>query len=185
MRSTLVAAFALLVSMSVLAKGGANNPAEVIVQSTKTIVEVRYVGVTTHLDDGEWEYPVGGGVAGVAAMNRACRDDYGPGARAATIQDMLLAESPADSWLVPSDLAVAAVESFQGFFIAVDASTGYQVGPEAPDTFLAFSLAYCNRYLTGQSSGRGVVMRLGGIGATFCDREFPAACAAPVVIPVQ
>ena len=57
-----------------------NDETSPVPVNPQTIVEWRYVGLTTAEDDGRFEFAT---LLGIAAMNKACAADFGPGARAA------------------------------------------------------------------------------------------------------
>ena len=171
----------------VVVTNDATSPIPVEIQNgAQTIVEWRYVGHTRDPDakkTGDFEY---GGLRGIAAMNKACADEY-PGARAATISEGLQMDSPAEfeafSWLVPggSMTAVLAPNDYE----AHDAATGPQVGIAKLTAAEALVVAYCHRYTNGQSDKVAPILAsVGEILLGACSLDLPVACSAPVAIPV-
>ena len=163
-------------------------PIPVVIQNgAQTIVEWRYVGRTHALDAisvGSFRY---GGFSGIAAMNKACADEY-PGARAATISEGLKMDSPeainTRMWLVPGGLVTTVVSTASGYDV-VDAATGAGVGVNGASEAQARGKAYCIRYTRGSDSlAAPILLWHGAIDLSLCSNTLPVACSAPVAIPV-
>jgi hypothetical protein len=178
-------------STGAFAKGDADKPAEVIVQSTQTIVEYRYVGLTDYEDAGTFRF---GNLEGVGAMNKACADTFGAGARAATIAEAFYYEGDLSrqGWLVPGSSPIVVYANSVGYN-AVDAATGITVGPTRSSQDQSLLRSYCNQYHVSSFGGAPVIVftrdsgtKYGGVDYTEeCGEERPAACSAPVSIPVR
>ncbi len=161
------------------------------------IIEYRFVGLTPETTDGEIRFGDSSGIQikGVAAMHRLCQKSYGNEARAATIQEAYFRnEKDKDSrsgWVAPSG-PILVLESGDGSFIPMDASTGNDVGRRSSAT-VAMRFAYCGQYTHGiedtndpvwygpVSSG-GNFADKGTIYLSACDTEHAVACSIPVRI---
>jgi hypothetical protein len=170
-------------STGAFAKGNADKPAEVIVQSTRTIVEYRYVGVTAHEDDGSFQY---GGALGMPAINKACADDFGEGARAATISEVSFRNDDGASAWVGSGNSPMVAAANGAEYIPIDTATGVAVGLRRNTEAIALLNSYCRRYETDEHDLLGVTVTPGGGTLnTACQGIRPAACSAPTAIPVR
>ncbi len=167
-----------------------NEPSAAVpvsVQNAPTIVEYRYVGLTTVQDSGLFELD---GLFGIAAMHKACANEY-PGSRAASIPEAYF-RNDSDTraaWLVPQGPMIVTTNSpiATSPYSAVDAITGISVGfvagsGECETCALAF--AYCSQYTS--NTGRGPIsLGDGRVEDIVCSSTLPVACSAPVAVPVQ
>ena len=163
-----------------------DSPLPVTIQNgVQTIVEWRYVGLTTDEDDGRFEFE---GLVGVAAMNKMCAVEYGAGARAASIAEAYFRDDglldDRLGWLAPAQ-PMMILKSQSQILVAVDAPSGQHVGVSTESTREAARTAYCTRYQSESDVTLGPVIFPEGItGASNCISKRPAACSAPVAIPV-
>ena len=183
-------------------KNGPNNPVPVevissqldpVTVSDQTIIEWRYIGLTQTEDDGEFQY---GGLEGVGAMNKACAAEFGPSARAASIQEAFFRDDGAvdtrRGWVAPSGPMIVARYASGGDpqggpFVAKDAATGINVGQSSITDERALTVAYCIHYgsitLFDPLDSVSVTSN-GRIFSEGCDSVLPVACSAPVSVPV-
>jgi len=163
------------------------TPIPVTVQNgAQTIVEWRYIGLTTFEDDGQFLF---GGLFGVAAMNKVCAAEFGPGARAASLSEAYFRDDAAvetrSGWVAPGGPMLLAPNPPATLIFPVDAATGARVGAGNASADFAIVLAYCARYSTGVPARRGpAINRLGLNESTECSVTRPVSCSAPVAIPV-
>ena len=175
----------------VLVTNDENSPIPVTIQNggqngAQTTVAWRYVGLTTIEDDGQFGYS---DLFGIAAMHAECASEFGPGARAATIKEALFrtrfGNDNRQGWLVPGDTPIAIIPRTTGF-IARDAATGIPVGDVEISIDNAITLAYCRRYSESRTTRLGPVSDVSGmVLGKNCNVVLPAACSAPVAIPVS
>ena len=164
-----------------------NSPIPVTVQNgVQTIVEWRYIGLTTFEDDGLFLF---GGLFGVAAMNKVCAAEFGPGARAASLSEAYFRDDAAvetrSGWVAPGGPMLLATDQSLAVFFPIDAAAGAQVGESFLSPGFAISQAYCARYRTGFGTVQGSRILANGaqvLGA--CNVTLPVSCSAPVAIPV-
>ena len=185
MKSILIAAVVLLVSVNVLAKGGEDKPTEVVVQATNTIVEYRFVGVTVEERDGSFGY---GGLVGVSALHKLCADEFGPGARASTISESQFRgdDGAGQAWLAPGNTPMVIAATGPATWAPHDAVTGDRVGNSFSSGSAALGSAYCNSYSSASSNNSAPVSQSGApVVPGTCNSNRPVACSAPVDIPVQ
>ncbi len=165
------------------------SPIPVTIHNTvPTIVEYRYIGLTTHVDDGDFEF---GNLKGLAAMNKACSSEFGFTARVATITEALFRDDAItdtrDGWLAPSGPMTFGVEPFDfrraGQF-PIDQATGFRLGATVLGTTLAAQYAFCGRYTAPEVFFIAPVIESTGLVATgSCSIAKPVACSAPVAMP--
>ena len=159
-----------------------NNP---VLVSDRTITEWRYIGLTQFEDTGQFEF---GGLNGVAAMNKVCAAEFGPGARAANIREAHFRDDEAQDarsgWLAPGEPMIVAGE---GLFYTMDAATGAYINAYGlPVEETAVERAYCDRYQAANPASTGPLVDSNGVvGWTLCGQTLPVACSAPVSIPVR
>lgn len=159
-----------------------NTPVPVTIENgARTIVDFRYVGVSSTVDDGRFEFE---GLVGVAAMHRACQADYGSGARAASIRESLFrAAGEPVAWIGPGPIAL--FEDNVGAILPRDMESGFPVGLARTNSSAAVSSAYCSSYRSADEARSGPTIEMNGnVDAAACDDLLPVACSAPVVIPV-
>jgi len=181
MKTILLAAVTLLLSMNVLAKEPTDKP--------NPIVEYRYVGLTTGVTNGRI---ISGALIGVPAMNAACADEFGAGARGATFTEALFwrddgSTDPRFGWLAPGDPIKVVLDS-QGMYMPIDATTGWSsIGPPRDNPSSAYGGTFCHKYTNGTTAtAQGPVILENGIAtADQCTQTHPVACSAPFAIPVR
>lgn len=164
-------------------------PREVTVTNT---VEYQFVGFTTHMDDGQWEYA---GLSGVAAMNAACSDDFGAGARAATLSEAKRISSAVkagigsgeNGWIAPGNSPIEVYEVEAGKYQAFDTSSAQPVGPIIAGAVRGevVTRAFCGAYNGGVQGFGPVLLSDGSPFLVPCLNSNSAACSAPVSVPVQ
>lgn len=155
-------------------------------------VEYQFVGFTAHVDDGLWEYA---GLSGVAAMNAACSDDFGAGARAATLSEakrISLAVKAGigngeNGWIAPGNSPIEVYEIQAGKFQAFDTSYAQPVGPIIAGAVHGEVLAraFCGAYHGGVQGFGPALLSDGSLFLLPCLNSHSAACSAPVSVPVQ
>lgn len=165
------------------------SPIPVTIQNTvPTIVEYRYLGLTNHADDGDFEF---GNLKGLAAMNKACSSEFGFTARVATIAEALFRDDAAtdarDGWLAPSGpmtFGNARFDSLSFGKFAMDPETALRLGATVRFTGLALQSAFCVRYSAPDDFFLAPVIESTGLVSTAsCSTVKPVACSAPVAMP--
>jgi hypothetical protein len=169
-----------------------SNPVPVTVQGgTQTIVEYRYVGLTSADPTSGRVTALGNSntsLIGFAAMNKLCAEDYGPAARAATINEAFFRNDLdiSDAWVVADGVDVYAIEfTVEGVpkkWAAVASSNGVSLGLPVGNPYSAIRFSQCGQYTTDGLSMQGSITRQHGqIGVATCDTILPVACSAPTV----
>ena len=156
----------------------------VTVEANKLVLW-RLVGVSTHVDQGDFHY---GGLSGPSALHAACADTFpGSGARAASIAEAYAGGVyPVEgfAWLAPSGPMVAypAGEGWR----ANDAASGVVVGIETVvSQSRAIQAAYCNSFQGSSTADMTAVVSFDGrVFTQNCNWTVPVACAAPTVIEI-
>ena len=168
------------------------SPVPVTIQNGgATIVEYRYIGVTTATTDGSAEAttPQSATLRGVAALHRMCAIEYGgqhPGARAATLSESRFATDPLPheaAWVVASGVDVA--ENVALGARAYDIATGKGVGSTEAAASTAAGVSQCFGFVNALSQFSGPVVDTNGTyQLRTCDVARPVACAAPIAFTV-
>jgi hypothetical protein len=145
-------------------------------------VEYRYVGLTTHQDDGRFEYR---GLIGISAMHQACVDTFGSSARTATVLEAFFRDDedqePRLGWVAPTG-PILITEDGAGLFVAFHAETGNQVSASLVSEHLAARNAYCRQYRSPGADQTAAVDANATLVLTSCDAVLPAACSALVAV---
>ena len=161
---------------------------------SKPTVSQRMVGSTEYMDDGKFEFE---GLVGIAAMNKACESEYGPGALAATrnMGNNLYKSTKITSgaWIAPSPYTDVRPRDTK-YVAYYSRAVNWQVGQEQSDKDLAMTAAYCASYQCNTTTCAGPYIvhesteNIAQIYYTIthrihlgrCDEIRPVACSAPV-----
>jgi len=180
-----------LMAQSVMAQGmGALPPGDVTVVNDEnspvpvteqTIVEYRYVGLTQAEFDGD-------DAGGVGGLNASCESKFGGGARLATSSEAEARTDgfadPREGWVLPTPPITVGPDPFEGFR-AYDALGQVAGGIGSANEDLALTSAACGRFHLGTENEQGMAVGPSGLlKLDDCDEVQPAACSAPIAIPV-
>jgi hypothetical protein len=176
----------------VTVENDSSSPVPVTIQnSSQTTVEWRYVGLTTLEKSGIWS---SGSLVGIAAMNHECAKDFGSGARAASPAEALFRPNgdpdTRTGWLALGNrIEIIEEEIAAGtIYAAYDATTGHQLGEFDTTPRDALRLMACRFYSSNLNEDIAPAIRPNGdlviAGCAPSNPPMPAACSAPVTIPV-
>jgi len=153
------------------------------------IVEYRLVGITSVSTNGNPQIITDDGlfIDGPHAANMLCRSDYGPQARAGTIEDLIRTPWPdvpfeESSWIQPTNVIV--LEAFGGY-LGRDANRNPPGLIIVDNQFDAYSNTSCSQWRSTSPDRSGYMLRKNKVSLLYsqCDIELRISCAAPVVIP--
>lgn len=129
-----------------------------------------------------WSGSMKQGNAGLRAMNKACEDKYGQGARMCTSEDINKSwKIPAGTkvgWVNPSNITLGQFQS--GDQWAIDGPSGMRRTSTNLDSFLAEERLSCRKWSTSNINCQGLTWHCGWENGTFrymdCYYALPVAC---------
>lgn len=129
-----------------------------------------------------WSGVVKQGNAGLRAMNKACEDKYGQGARMCTSEDInksyRIPTGNKSGWVNPSNITIGEFQS--GDQWAIDGPSGIRRISTNSDYFLAEEKLSCRKWSTDNINCQGLTWHCGWEQGTFryfdCSYAMPVAC---------
>ena len=152
-----------------------------------TVVEHRWVGLTTTMTDGSIESGFGL-LQGHSAMHSICANEVAPNVRACftseIVGSVVTGRLEAIGWVIPTGYALHRNPSATagGEWFAQDTATGI-TGTTVGDPSEAYRSLSCGGFLDDETSG--IVANASGFLQLSCGSRHAISCCAPMAIPVS
>jgi len=165
---------ALVLSVTVIYLADYCNAAETVIVS-KTPNYYRFVGFSATKTNG---------MVGPAAMNNACKEKYGQGARMCTTEEILTSwQLPSGSnkygWINPSQIQISPYpeSTTSNKYVAIDSASGFVTYGENPTE--ASGKLNCSRWtfpLEQDTTGIVLYGQTGSVATSYCSEANYVAC---------